>query len=160
MPIVSEIVLKAQADLIRLNTSIVEWTDKYLELLGNVAQTDLVFQEAGALTINFVALCLWDHPSNLVVIHVIRPGQTEESHKRTLAMTSVMAAALYDLGHKHVSVALLADDLGKAFRHEGLAGHCQTIRGCSQAPETPSQMDFSSIPGHSVVCPSVQRFSN
>jgi hypothetical protein len=154
------IVRKAQADLTRLNAAIDEWTNDFLELLGNVAPTkDLVFQEAGELAINFLALCGGDS-SNLIVIEEIPPTQAAEQRKRTLAKTSVIAAALYNLGHRDVAVALLADNEGKLFKYEGFCGRARTIRGCSRMPEAPSQVDFSAIPGHSVVSPSVHRFSN
>src|SRR5271154_4061155 len=43
---------------------------------------------------------------------------------------------------------LFADDGGRMFRHEDLAGRCLSIPGCSQIPESKSQFNFSSIPGH------------
>jgi hypothetical protein len=160
MPIISEAVSKAQADLARLSASISEWTDSYLELLRNVAHTDLVFQEAGALDVNFLALCLWDDPANLVVIQTLPPTQTEQDRKRLLAMTSVIAAALYDLGHYDAAIVLLSDDVGKAFRHEGMVGHARTIGGCSRVPHIPSRLDFTSILGHVEVCGCPDPFSN
>jgi hypothetical protein len=160
MSIISEAVSKAQADLARLSASISEWTESYLELLGNLAHTDLIFQEAGALDVNFLALCLWDDPSNLLVLQVIPPTRTEQDRKRLLAMTSVIAAALYDLGHYDVAIVLLSDDVGKGFRHEGLAGHSKTIGGCSRMAQNPSQIDFSSIAGHVEVCGCPRPFAN
>jgi hypothetical protein len=150
----------AAADVARLTPEIDGWTENFLRLFDRVRKCDLVFEEAEDMSINWVGLCRWDDPTEILVIETIPSNQTTEQRKQILAKTSVIAALLRELGYVEIAVALLADDVGKIFRHEGLFGHCRTIRGCSRAPETPSQPDFSSIPNHSVVCPSVQRFSN
>ena len=146
MSIVSESVAKAKADIDRQRPEIERWAHDFIELLDRVKHLDLVFTEAEGMAISYIALCQWDDPSRMVVIETIPPTQTAEQQKKTLATTSVIAALL--LGHEGVAVALLADDVGKMFRFEGIAGCCKSIRGCARVPEAKSQFDFSSIPGH------------
>jgi hypothetical protein len=148
MPLVSEVVANAKADIDRLDPEIEEWTNDFLELLQNVTNFDLVFQEAQTMDLNYVALCRWDDPSNLTVIQTLPATQTTQERKRTLATTSILAAFLYESGHCDIAVALLSDHEGKMFRHEGLVGRSRAIRGCGRVPIASSQFDFSSIRGH------------
>jgi len=127
---VSEAVTDAKADLGDLGPQITTWVDDFIELLDRVSRLDLVFQEVDKMDLNYVALCPWDDPSNLVIIHTVPQTQTAEQRKRTLATASILAALLHRLGYFDVAVALLADDIGKIFRHEGIVGHSKTIRGC------------------------------
>jgi hypothetical protein len=150
MPIISEAVANAKSDIDRLGPEIEKWTDNFLELLGNVTHLDLVFQEADAMEPNYLALCDWHDSSRTEVIRTISASQTAEQRKKTLAMTSVIAAMLHTFGHLDVAVALLADDVGKMFRHEGIVGRSRTIRGCGRVPAASSQFDFSSIPGRTL----------
>jgi hypothetical protein len=148
MAIVSEAVANAEAEIARLGPDIEEWTNTFVELLDNVTNLDLVFREADKLDLNYIALCPWNDPSNLVIVRAIPQLQTAEERKRTLATTSILTALLHRLGYLDVAVALLADDVGKAFRHEGFVGHCRSIGGCSRVPTIESKFDFSSISGH------------
>jgi hypothetical protein len=148
MAIVSEAVANAKSDIARLGPEIETWTDYFLELFDNVTHLDLVFEEAGKMDLNYVALCDWNDSSRLEVIHTIPAKQTADQRKKTLAMTSVIVAMLHTFGHLEVAVALLADEVGKAFRHEGVAGRSRPIRGCGRVPAPHSQSDFSAIPGH------------
>jgi hypothetical protein len=148
MSIVSESVAKAKADIDSQRPEIDRWSHDFIELLDRVTDLDLVFTEAGGLEINYLALCEWADSSRMVIIETIPPNQTVEQRKKTLAKGSVIASLLHKFGHSDVAVALLADDVGKMFRFEGIAGCCKSIRGCSRVPEAASQFDFSSIPGH------------
>jgi hypothetical protein len=148
MPIVSEAVANAKADIDRLCPEIEEWTNNFLELLDRVRNLDLVFQEAEGMDLNYVALCEWSDPSRMMAIQTVPSAQTAAQRKETLATTSVIAAVLHKFGHFEVAVALLGDNVGKMFRHEGLAGRWRSVRGCSRAQSTKSRFDFSSILGH------------
>jgi hypothetical protein len=149
MPIVSEAVANAKLDIDRLSPEIEGWTDDFLELLQNVTNLDLVFQEAKTMDLNYVALCRWDDPSSLTVIQTLPATQTTEERNRTLATTSILAAFLYEFGHSDVAIALLSDSEGRMFRHDGIVGRSRAIRGCGRVPLVPPRFDFSSIPGHS-----------
>jgi hypothetical protein len=144
MPIISKAVASAKADIDRLGPEIEKWTDEFIELLGNVTHLDLVFQETAAINPNYLALCDWGDSSRLEVIHTIAAKQTAEQRKKTLAMTSVITAMLHTFGHFEVAVVLLGDEVGKTFRHEGLTGHCRTIRGCSHTPLLKPNLNFAS----------------
>jgi hypothetical protein len=148
MPLLFEAVSNARADIDRLSPEIEGWTNDFLELLQSVTNLDLIFQEAKTMDLNYVALCRWDDPSNLTVIQTIPATQTTEERKRTLATTSILAAVLHASGHHDVAVALLSDNEGKMFRHEGIVGRCRAIRGCGRVPLASSRFDFSSIHGH------------
>jgi hypothetical protein len=144
----SEAVANAKTDLDRLGPEIDGWTNDFLELLRNVTDLDLIFQEGETMDLNYLALCRWDDPSNLVVMQTFPVTQTAEERKRTLATTSTIAALLYESGHYDVAIALLADKAGKMFRHEGVTGRCRAIGGCLRVPTIESKFDFSSISGH------------
>jgi hypothetical protein len=148
MPISSEAVANAKSNIDRLGPEIEEWTNNFLELLDGVRNMDLVFQEAEGMDLNYVALCEWSEPSRLTILQTIPATQTAEQRNRTLATTSVIAALLQKFGHFDVAVALLANDVGKVFRCEGISGRCRATMGCSRISEAASQFDFSSIPGH------------
>ena len=148
MAIVSEAVANAESDIARLGPEIEACTNSFIELLSNVANLDLVFEESGKMDLNYLALCEWDDSSRMVVIQTIPPAQTAEQRKRTLASTSCLAAMLHKFGHQDVAVALLGENGGRMFRHEGLVGRCRLIEGCSRIPTPESKFDFSSISGH------------
>jgi hypothetical protein len=148
MAIVSEAVANAEADIARLGPEIEEWTNNFLELLANVTKLDLIFQEAETMDLNYVALCQWDDPSNLVVVQSIPMKLTAEQRKRILATTSVLAAMLHKFGHDDVAVVLLGDDVGKMFRHEAIVGRSRAVPGCSRVSSPKATVDFSSIRGH------------
>lgn len=65
-----------------------------------------------------------------------------------LAITSVITAVLFRLGHFDVGVALLAEDYGKVFHHEAIGARCRSTLGCARIPEAPTPFNFSSIRGH------------
>jgi hypothetical protein len=142
------IVSAAAADVARLTAEINGWTENFLKLFDRVHKCDLVFEEAEAMSINWVGLCRWDDPTGIVVIETIPPNQTTNQRKQILAKTSVIAALLHELGHVDIAIALLADDVGKMFKHEGYVGRSLPIPGCSRADELGSEFDFSAIPGH------------
>jgi hypothetical protein len=148
MPIVSEAVVNAKADIDRLGPEIEGWTNDFVELLGNVTNLDLVFQEAETMDLNYMALYRWDDPSNLVVMQTLPATQTVEERKRTMAMTSILVAFLHESGHEGVAVVLLSDNEGKMFRHEGIVGRSRSILGCVRISAASSRFDFSSISGH------------
>jgi hypothetical protein len=146
MPIVSEAVENAKVDIDHLGPDIEEWTKDFVELFANVTNLDLIFQETEKMDLNYVALCNWDDPSNLVIIRSLPTTQTGEERKKTLATASILTALLNRLEYHDVAVALLGDSGGRMFRHEGFAGRCQSINGCSRVAEFTSP--FDSIVGH------------
>ena len=148
MPLVSESVANAKADVDRLSVEIDIWARDFLELLDGVKHLDLVFSEAQEMDIAYIALCNWADPSQMLVIQTIPVNVTKEQRQMALAITSVITAALFRLGHSDVGVALLAEDCGKVFHHEVIGARCLPIPGCSRISEGKSQFNFSPIPGH------------
>jgi hypothetical protein len=147
--IVSESVALAKADLDRHCNEIQEWARDFLTLLSPQWQTrDLVFIEAKGMDISYIALCDWDDPSRMLVVQTIPSAASDDQLKMIYALTSVIASLLLQRGHFSVGVALLGENSGKMFWHEGFVGRCRSVTGCSRIPEAESQFNFSSIPGH------------
>ena len=84
----------------------------------------------------------------MLVLQVVPPNASSEQLQMIFALTSVIASALLQLGHFDVGVALLGENGGKLFGHEGFVGKCRPTFGCNRIPEAESQFNFSSIPGH------------
>ena len=153
------ILTKAAADIALYAVEIDGWVNTFLELLDRVCELDLVFEQAGGIPLNFVGLCLWHDPTQVVVIETIPADQADEQRKRTLAKTSVLAVLLRELGYTDVGVVLLGDDVGKMFRDEGFVAECKSIRGCARIPLAPC-IDFGSIAGHVKVDARPMKFFN
>jgi hypothetical protein len=94
MPLVSESVANAKADVDRLSVEIDIWARDFLELLDGVKHLDLVFSEAQEMDIAYIALCDWADPSQMLVIQTIPVNVTKEQRQMALAITSVITAAL------------------------------------------------------------------
>jgi hypothetical protein len=147
--IVSESVALAKADLDRHCNQIQEWARDFLTLLSpEWLARDLVFIEAKDLQPNYIALADWSDESQMLVLQVVPPNASSEQLQMIFALTSVIASALLQLGHFDVGVALLGENGGKLFGHEGFVGKCRPTFGCNRIPEAESQFNFSSIPGH------------
>jgi hypothetical protein len=84
----------------------------------------------------------------MLVLQVVPPNASNEQLQMIFALTSVIASLLLRLGHLDVGVALLGENGGKLFGHEGFVGKCRPTFGCNRIPEAESQFNFSSIPGH------------
>jgi hypothetical protein len=59
------------------------------------------------------------------------------------ALTSVIASLLLRLGHFDVGVALLGENYGKLFGHEGFVGKCRPTIGCSRIAEASTSCDLA-----------------
>jgi hypothetical protein len=68
MPLVSEAVANAKADVDRMSVEIDFCAKDFVELLGAVTHLDLVFTEAEGMDISHIALCDWDDPSRMLVL--------------------------------------------------------------------------------------------
>jgi hypothetical protein len=149
MPLVSEAVANAKADLDRHSNEIQEWARDFLTLLSPEWHArDLVFIEGNGLQPNYIALADWSDESQMLVLQVVPPNASSEQLQMIFALTSVIASLLLRLGHLDVGVALLGENGGKLFGHEGFVGKCRPTFGCNRIPEAESQFNFSSIPGH------------
>lgn len=148
MPLVSEAVANAKADIDRVSREIDDWSRDFVELLDRVKHLDLVFSEAEGMDIAYIALCDWADPSAMLVIQTIPVNATKEQRQMALAITSVITAVIFQLGHSDVGVALLGENSGKVFHHETIGAQCRSTLGCSRIPEAESQFNFSVIPGH------------
>ena len=149
MSIVSESVALAKADLDRHCNEIQEWARDFLTLLSPEWHArDLVFIEAKDLQPNYIALADWSDETQMLVLQVVPPNASNEQLQMIFALTSVIASLLLRLGHLDVGVALLGENHGKLFGHEGFVGKCRPTFGCSRIPEAESQFNFSVIPGH------------
>lgn len=148
MPIVSNAIENAKADIDRLSTQIAAWAKDFLELLDNVKHLDLVFSEAEGMDINYIGLCDWHDCSSVLVIQTLPTNATKEQRQMALAITSVITSVLFQYGHPEVAVALLGETSGMMFHHETIGARCKTTIGCSRIPEAESQFNFSCIPGH------------
>jgi hypothetical protein len=148
MPLVSEAVANAKADVDRLSVEIDIWAKDYVELLGAVTHLDLVFTETAGMHPAYIALCDWDNPSQLLIVQTIPLAASEHQLKMARALVSVITSVLFRLGHSDVGVALLAEDVGKVFHHEVIGAYCKLTAGCPRMPEGKSQFNFSVIPGH------------
>ena len=149
MPLVSEAVANAKADLDRHSNEIQEWARDFLTLLSpEWLARDLVFSEAQEMDIAYIALCDWADPSQMLVIQTIPVNVTKEQRQMALAITSVITAALFRLCHTDVGVALLGETSGRVFHREVIGARCRWTMGCSRIAEAPTQFNFSSIPGH------------
>jgi hypothetical protein len=148
MPIVSKAIENAKADIDRLSVETDGWAKDFVELLDGVKHLDLVFSEAQGMDIAYIALCDWADPSAMLVIQTIPVNATREQRQMAIAITSVITAALFRLGHFDVAVALLGETEGKVFHHETIGARCRWTMGCSRIAEAPTQFNFSSIRGH------------
>ena len=149
MAIVSNAVQLANADLDYHCNQIQEWARDFLTLLSPEWHArDLVFSESEGLQPNYIALTDISDESRMLVIQTIPPNASKEQLQMVFALTSVIASLLLRLGHLDVGVALLGENRGKLFCHEGFVGKCHPAIGCSRIPEAPTQFNFSSIPGH------------
>jgi hypothetical protein len=147
MPLVSEAVANAKADLDRHSNEIQEWARDFLTLLSpEWLARDLVFSEAQEMDIAYIALCDWADPSAMLVIQTVPANATHEQRQMALAITSVITAALFRLCHTDVGVALLGETSGRVFHHEVIGAQCRPTFGCPRPVEAESP--FSSIPGH------------
>jgi hypothetical protein len=147
--IISKAVELAKADLDRHSSEIQKWAHDFLTLLSPEWQMrDLVFIEAKGMDISYIALCDWDDPSRMLVVQTIPSTASDDQLKMVYALTSVTASLLLQRGHFSVGVALLGENGGKMFWHEGFVGRCRFITGCSRIPEAESQFNFNCIPGH------------
>ena len=147
MPLVSEAVANAKADLDRHSNEIQEWARDFLTLLSPEWHArDLVFIQGNGLQPNYIALADWSDETQMLVLQVVPPNASNEQLQMVYALTSVIASVLLRLGHLDV-VALLGENNGKLFGHEGFVGKCRPTFGCNRIPEAESQFNFSSIPG-------------
>lgn len=148
MPLVSEAVANAKADVDRLGVEIDRWAKDFIELLDRVKHLDLVFSEAEGMDINYIGICDWRDCSSVLVIQTIPVNATKEQRQMALAITSVITSVLFRLGHSDVAVALLGESTGRVFHHETIGALCRWTMGCSRIAEAPTQFNFSSIRGH------------
>jgi hypothetical protein len=147
--IVSNAVALAKADLDRHCNELQNWTRDFLELLSPEWHArDLVFIEAKGLNPAYIALSDWAEPSRILVIQTISPTASDDQLKMVYALTSVITAALFRLGHYDVGVALIGETSGRLFHHETIGAYCKITAGCPRIPEGKSQFNFSVIPGH------------
>lgn len=87
------------------------------------------------MDISYIALTDFNDPTRMLVIQTVPLNATTEQRQIALAITSILTALLYRLGHYGVGVALLAENQGKIFRFESIAAQCRTTLGCARIPE-------------------------
>lgn len=81
MPLVSESVANAKADIDRLSREIDGWAKDFVKLLDGVKHLDLVFSEAQGMDINYIGICDWHDCSSVLVIQTLPVNTTKEQRQ-------------------------------------------------------------------------------